>query len=70
MVHRHGKTRVEKCRPDARVMILGPTPPLSPAQFRYGISDLSGPQVVDEDTGLRTIRPGPPACKSKVFGLW
>jgi hypothetical protein len=45
-------------RPEARVMLLGPTTPLSPALFEHGIHALSGVRVVDEAALLRTVGEG------------
>ncbi len=46
------------CRDEAWVMILGPSTPLSPVLFAYGVSMLSGAIVVDEAAALRTISQG------------
>jgi uncharacterized protein (DUF4213/DUF364 family) len=46
------------CRPDALVMALGPSTPLSPVLFNRGVSILSGSRVVDEATVLRTAGQG------------
>jgi len=46
------------CRPDATVMVLGPSTPLSPLLFDYGVDILSGTRVVDEATVLRTVGQG------------
>ncbi len=46
------------CRPEAFVMILGPSTPLSPALFDYGVDVLSGTQVIDEEAAIRTIGQG------------
>jgi uncharacterized protein len=46
------------CRPDALVMVLGPSTPLSPALFEHGISILSGSRIVDEDAAILTIQQG------------
>jgi uncharacterized protein (DUF4213/DUF364 family) len=45
-------------RPEARVMLLGPSTPLSPVVFEYGIHALSGVRVVDEAAALRTVAEG------------
>jgi uncharacterized protein (DUF4213/DUF364 family) len=46
------------CRPQALVMLLGPSTPLSPVLFDHGVSLLSGAQVVDEAAALRTLCQG------------
>lgn len=45
------------CR-DAFVMLLGPTTPLTPLLFDYGINALSGTQVVDEAGVIRHVKEG------------
>ena len=44
------------CPPKARVMILGPSTPLSPLLFQHGIHFLSGARVEDEETAVMTIQ--------------
>jgi uncharacterized protein (DUF4213/DUF364 family) len=46
------------CDPQALVMILGPSTPLSPVLFDHGVSLLSGAQVVDEAAALGTLCQG------------
>jgi uncharacterized protein (DUF4213/DUF364 family) len=46
------------CRLGTFVMILGPSTPLSPVLFGYGVAMLSGARVVDEEAALRTISQG------------
>jgi len=46
------------CDPQALVMVLGPSTPLSPVLFDRGVSLLSGAQVVDEAAALRTLCQG------------
>lgn len=45
------------CR-DAFVMLLGPTTPLTPLLFDYGVNALSGTQVVDEACVIRHVKEG------------
>jgi hypothetical protein len=46
------------CRPDALVMVLGPSTPLSPTLFDHGATIISGARVIDEEAALRTIAQG------------
>jgi uncharacterized protein (DUF4213/DUF364 family) len=46
------------CRPDADVMVLGPSTPLSPVLFDHGATIISGTRVVDEAAVLRTVGQG------------
>jgi uncharacterized protein (DUF4213/DUF364 family) len=46
------------CPPKATVMVLGPSTPLSPILFDYGVSILSGTYVIDEAAVLRTVGQG------------
>lgn len=46
------------CRPDALVMVLGPSTPLSPVLFVHGATLISGTRVVDEAAVLRTVGQG------------
>ncbi len=49
---------VSLCRPDALVLMLGPTTPLSPVLFDYGIDIVSGTLVDDIDRVLRGVCQG------------
>ena len=46
------------CRPEAYVIILGGTTPLSPVLFDYGIDAISGTRVVDPEAVLRYVSQG------------
>jgi hypothetical protein len=46
------------CRPDALVMVLGPSTPLSPVLFEHGATIISGARVVDEAAVMRTVAQG------------
>jgi len=49
---------LELCNPDAYVVILGDTAPLSPVLFDYGIDAISGTKVVNPDLALRCVSQG------------
>jgi uncharacterized protein (DUF4213/DUF364 family) len=46
------------CRRDGLVMVLGPTAPLSPVLFDYGVEVISGTRVADPERALRSVRQG------------
>jgi uncharacterized protein (DUF4213/DUF364 family) len=46
------------CSPQAHIILLGPTTPLSPVLFNYGISLLCGSVVTAIDPVLRAVRQG------------
>ncbi len=46
------------CRPGAIVLMLGPSTPLSPLLFSHGVTLISGAQVIDEGSVLRTVGHG------------
>jgi uncharacterized protein (DUF4213/DUF364 family) len=49
---------LDLCRPDAYVVILGDSAPLSPLLFDYGIDAVSGTKVTDPDLALRCVSQG------------
>jgi len=46
------------CDPDALVVILGPSTPLSPILFDHGANIIAGSQVIDENVVLNCISQG------------
>ncbi len=46
------------CAPDAFVLVLGPTTPLSPILFEYGVSAISGTVVLDIPAVLAAVSQG------------
>jgi uncharacterized protein (DUF4213/DUF364 family) len=46
------------CHPGVPVVVLGPSSPLSPVLFDYGVRMISGARVVDEEAAMRTIGQG------------
>jgi uncharacterized protein len=46
------------CRARSTVMVLGPSTPLSPVLFDYGVNILSGSRVTNEEAVLRTVGQG------------
>lgn len=46
------------CRPESSIMVLGPSTPLSPLLFDYGVDVVSGTKVVDAELVLRLISQG------------
>ncbi|MFU8772258.1 MAG: Rossmann-like domain-containing protein, partial [Anaerolineales bacterium] len=49
---------LELCHPDALVVVLGPSTPLSRLLFDYGVRILSGARVINETDALKTISQG------------
>jgi len=46
------------CRPEAFVILLGDTSPLSPVLFDYGVDAVSGTKVIDQDLALQCVSQG------------
>ncbi len=55
------------CDPDALVVILGPSTPLSPILFDHGANIIAGSQVIDENAVLNCISQG--ATFQQVSGV-
>ncbi|MHC1781337.1 MAG: DUF364 domain-containing protein [Anaerolineaceae bacterium] len=49
---------VELCRPDARVVLIGPSSPLSPVLFDHGVDIISGTVVTDPQRAMLGISQG------------
>jgi uncharacterized protein (DUF4213/DUF364 family) len=49
---------LELCRPDAFVVVLGDSAPLSPVLLEHGIDAVSGTRVLDPDLALRCVSQG------------
>jgi uncharacterized protein (DUF4213/DUF364 family) len=49
---------IDLCSKDALVLILGPSTPLSPVLFNYGVALLSGSVVTDVDNVLQAVSQG------------
>lgn len=58
---------LDLCRPDAQVMILGPSTPLSPVLFDHGANIIAGSRVTDESSVLNCIGQG--ATFQQVTGV-
>jgi hypothetical protein len=46
------------CRPDALVMVLGPSTPLSPVLFEHGAGIIAGSRVIDERCVMQYVSQG------------
>jgi len=57
-INRSLESLLALCRPDAFVVILGPTTPLSPVLFDYGADAISGTRVIDPELALRSASEG------------
>ena len=49
---------LELCDPNAFIIMLGDTVPLSPVLFDYGVHALSGTRVIDADLALKCVSQG------------
>lgn len=58
------------CRPTSLVLILGPSTPLTPLLFKYGVSFISGTRIVDEAAAETTILQGATFQQLDGARLW
>jgi uncharacterized protein (DUF4213/DUF364 family) len=58
LVNRTFEELLALCRRDSSILVLGPTTPLSPVLFDYGVDVISGTKVVDVELVLRLISQG------------
>jgi uncharacterized protein (DUF4213/DUF364 family) len=58
LVNKTFEDLVQHCRPDAFVLVLGPTSPLSPVLFDYGVDVIAGTQIVDPLEAMRVAGQG------------
>ena len=49
---------LELCNPEAYVVVLGDTAPLSPILFDYGLDAISGTKVINIELALRCVSEG------------
>jgi len=49
---------LERCRRDSLVCVLGPSAPLSPVLFDYGVEVISGTRVIDPERALCSVSQG------------
>jgi uncharacterized protein (DUF4213/DUF364 family) len=49
---------IQHCRPDAFVLVLGPTSPLSPVLFDFGVDLVAGTRIVDPVAALTVASQG------------
>lgn len=58
LVNRTFDQLIAHCRPDAFVLVLGPTSPLSSVLFDYGVDLIAGTRVIDPRLALRVASQG------------
>jgi uncharacterized protein (DUF4213/DUF364 family) len=59
---------IRRCRSDAFVMVLGPTSPLSPVLFDYGVDLIAGTRIIDPEVALAVAGQG--AIFRQMRGVW
>lgn len=58
LINRTLEPLLELCAPEALVIMLGPSTPMNPVLFDYGIDILAGSQVIDIEGVLRSVSQG------------
>jgi uncharacterized protein len=58
IINRTAAALLKLCRPDALVVMLGPSTPLCDCLFQHGVTLLSGTVIVDETAAVHTIQQG------------
>ena len=69
LMNRTFEELIALCRPDALVLVLGPSTPLSPVLFDYGVHILSGSVVEDVDAVLRAVSEGANFRQVRRYGV-
>lgn len=58
LVNKTFDSLIEQCRPDAFVLVLGPTSPLSPVLFDHGVDLIAGTRVEDPELAMTVAGQG------------
>jgi uncharacterized protein len=58
LINKTFQSLIDLCRPDAKVVLLGPSTPLSPVLYTHGVDVLSGTIVIDPQKTLLGISQG------------
>ncbi|MCS7260742.1 MAG: DUF364 domain-containing protein [Anaerolineae bacterium] len=69
LMNRTFEELVALCRPDALVLVLGPSTPMSPVLFDYGVHILSGSLVEDIDAVLCAVSEGANFRQVRRYGV-
>jgi uncharacterized protein (DUF4213/DUF364 family) len=62
LINRTLEPMLELCPPEALVVVLGPSTPMSPVLFEYGIDIIAGSQIIDIEGVLSAV------CQGGNFG--
>lgn len=69
LMNHTAETLLASCRPDAFVVMVGPSTPFSPVLFDYGVDVLAGTVVTDAREALRYIKEGATFRQLKGHGV-